>query len=253
MTATSSAPTLAPRQSRLDRAVAMRLAATEYDRFLAELRRLTPQDWSRPTECPAWDARQLAAHVLGMAEMSASLPEQMRQMRAAGKAGGLFIDALTALQVAKHQDKTAEQIVERFAAVGPKAAKGRKRTPGFVRGRTMPVEQPVGGVDEKWTLGYLVDVILTRDTWMHRMDLASAAGHEPQLTADHDGVMVADVVAEWAERHGQPCTLTLTGPAGGSWSFGSGGPDLREDAVEFCRRLSGRGTGEGLLAQQVPF
>ncbi|MDT7544912.1 MAG: hypothetical protein QOE99_1022 [Actinomycetota bacterium] len=253
MTATSSAPTLAPRQSHLDRAVAMRLAATEYDRFLAELRRLTPQDWSRPTECPAWDARQLAAHVLGMAEMSASLPEQMRQMRAAGKAGGLFIDALTALQVAKHQDKTPEQIIERFAAVGPKAAKGRKRTPGFIRGRTMPVEQPVGGVDEKWTLGYLVDVILTRDTWMHRIDLASAAGHEPQLTADHDGVLVADVVAEWAERHGQPCTLTLTGPAGGSWSFGSGGPDLREDAVEFCRRLSGRGTGEGLLAQQVPF
>jgi uncharacterized protein (TIGR03083 family) len=231
----------------------MRLAATEYDRFLAELRRLSPQDWGRPTECPAWDARQLAAHVLGMAEMSASLPEQLRQMRAAGKAGGLFIDALTALQVAKHEGKTPEEIVQRFAAVGPKAAKGRKRTPGFVRGRKMPVDQPVGGVDETWTLGFLVDVILTRDTWMHRVDLARAAGHEPGLTADHDGVLVADVVAEWAERHGQPCTLTLTGPAGGSWSFGSGGPELREDAVEFCRLLSGRGTGVGLLAQQVPF
>jgi uncharacterized protein (TIGR03083 family) len=253
MTTTSSPSTAAPRRSVLDRGVAMRLAAREYDRFLSELRRLGAADWGRPTECPAWDARQLAAHVLGMAEMSASLPEQMRQMRAAGKAGGLFIDALTALQVAKHEDKTPAQIVERFAKVGPKAAKGRRRTPGFVRGRTMPVAQPVGGVDEKWTLGFLVDVILTRDTWMHRVDLARAAGHEPELTADHDGVLVADVVAEWAERHGQSCTLTLTGPAGGTWTYGTGGPALHEDAIEFCRLLSGRGTGDGLLAQQVPF
>jgi uncharacterized protein (TIGR03083 family) len=253
MTSTGTAAATAPRRSQLDRAVAMRLAATEYDRFLAELRRLGIDDWFRATDCPAWDTRQLAAHVVGMSEMSASLPEQMRQMRAAGKADGVFVDALTALQVAKHEAKEPAQIVERFAKVGPKAAKGRRRTPGFVRSRTLPVEQAVGGVDEKWTLGFLVDVILTRDTWMHRIDLARAVGHEPKLTADHDGVLVADVVAEWAERHGQPCTLTLTGPAGGSWTFGTGGPQLQEDAVQFCRLLSGRGAGEGLLAQQVPF
>ena len=66
-------------------------------------------------------------------------------------------------------------------------------------------------------------------------------------------MLIADVVAEWAERHGQPYRLHLTGPAGGTWSAGSGGPELELDAVEFCRVLSGRGAGEGLLAQQVPF
>jgi uncharacterized protein (TIGR03083 family) len=115
----------------------------------------------------------------------------------------------------------------------------------------MPVPQAVGGIDESWTLGFLVDVVLTRDTWMHRVDVARAAGQEPELTADHDGVLVADVVAEWAGRHGQPCTLTLTGPAGGSWTFGTGGPELTDDAVEFCRGLSGRGTPA--LGTEVPF
>ena len=32
-----------------------------------------------------------------------------------------------------------------------------------------------------------------------------------ELTAGHDGRLVADVVTEWARRHGQPFTLTLTG------------------------------------------
>jgi hypothetical protein len=102
-------------------------------------------------------------------------------------------------------------------------------------------------------MGFLFDVVLTRDTWMHRMDITRATGREPELDSDHDGVLVDDVVREWAQRHGQPYRLTLTGPAGGTWFSGSGGPDLKLDAVEFCRVLSGRGSGEGLLAEQVPF
>jgi len=46
-------------------------------------------------------------------------------------------------------------------------------------------------------------VILTRDPWMHRLDLAPATDMPLHLTADHDGVIVADVVAEWADRHGK--------------------------------------------------
>jgi uncharacterized protein (TIGR03083 family) len=109
---------------------------------------------------------------------------------------------------------------------------------------------------ETWTYAYLLDVILTRDTWMHRSDLAEATGRPMTLTAEHDAVIVADVVSEWAARHGQPCTVTLSGPAGGSWSFGDGGDTavaVDMDAVEFCRILSGRGPASGLLATQVPF
>jgi hypothetical protein len=118
----------------------------------------------------------------------------------------------------------------------------------------MPDPQPIGdGSTEPWTFGYLIDVILTRDPWMHQVDIARATGRPLHLTADHDAVLVADVVAEWADRHGQAYVLHLTGPAGGRWSAGSGVPDLQLDAVEFCRIVSGRGTGEGLLNTRVPF
>ena len=245
------------RRSALDRPVAVRLAATEYDRVVAQLRALSPEDWTRPTSCPAWDVRLLAAHMLGMAEMSASLREQARQMNKARRAGGVFVDALTALQVAERQQMTAAQIVSRFAEVGPRAARGRRRTPGLMRRVVMPGDQPVGGKPdspvERWTLGFLVDVILTRDPWMHRTDIAAATGSAPELTADHDGALVSDVAQEWASRHGQPCSLTLTGPAGGSWTWGSDGPSIELDAVQFCRTLSGRGPADGLLAVEVPF
>lgn len=247
----------APRQPALNRTVAMRLAAEEYDRVVAQLRDLGPEDWTRPTDCPAWDVRRLAAHMLGMAEMAASLREQIRQTRAAKRAGGVFIDALTAVQVAEREHLTPAQILERFAVVGPRAARARKRVPGFVRRRAMPEAQPVGGRPdspvERWTLGFLLDVILTRDPWMHRTDIASATGAPLSLTGEHDGVLVADVVQEWAARHGRPCSLVLTGPAGGAWSWGSGGPTMELDAVEFCRALSGRGAAEGLLGVDVPF
>lgn len=248
-----------PRRSALDREVAMRLAATEYDRFVDQLRALAPQDWSARTECPAWDVRQMATHSLGMAEMAGSLRVQLHQTRAAEKAakasGAPMIDELTALQVRERDALTPQQVIASFEKWGPRAAKGRRRTPGFLRSRRMPGDQPVGpgSPGEPWTLGYLIDVILTRDTWMHRVDIARAVGREPVLTAAHDGVLVDDVVREWGQRHGQPCTLVLTGPAGGSWTFGSGGHELSTDAVDFCRSVSGRDPLPGLLGTPVPF
>jgi uncharacterized protein (TIGR03083 family) len=253
---TATAPVAAPWRPALDRALAMRLAREEYALFSDQLRRLTPQDWSRVTCCPAWDVHAMVCHVVGMAEMSASPLETWRQMRAAKRAGGVFVDALTDVQMRKHAHRSPEELVARSQQVGPKAARGRRRTPALVRRRTMGIEQPVDNTSERtepWTMGYLIDVILTRDTWMHRSDIAAATGRDMVLTAEHDGVLVADIVKEWAARHGQPVTLTLLGPAGGSWSLGSGGAAYELDAVEFCRILSGRGDGGGLLATQVPF
>ena len=116
----------------------------------------------------------------------------------------------------------------------------------------VPVE--IGSISEKWTIGYLVDIILTRDIWMHRVDLAAATGTEMQLDSTHDARIVAEIVAEWARRHGQPFDLHLTGPAGGRFSAaGADAPALELDAVDFCLTVSGRLPGEGLLAQDVPF
>lgn len=91
---------------------------------------------------------------------------------------------------------------------------------------------------------------------MHRLDIARAAGTALHLTADHDGVIVADVVAEWAGRHGKDFELTLTGPAGGAWKAGTGGPGWTLDAIDFCRATSRRPAsvtlGE-LMNTEVPY
>jgi hypothetical protein len=144
-----------------------------------------------------------------------------------------------------------DEIVERLAAVAPKAVRGRRRFPAPLRKMRMKVDAPFDM--ERWTLGYLYDVIFNRDTWMHRVDISRAVGREMVLTPDHDGRIVADVVAEWARRHGKPVTLTLTGRAGGSYSAGDAGEQLELDAVEFCRILSGRAEGAGVLTTEVPF
>ena len=241
----------------LDHRTAMRLARDEYTRMAETLAGLAADDWTKPTDGPAWNVRQMGCHMVGMAAMATGPREQKRQQRQAGAdaaAHGVTpLDALTGLQVTERADWSPDDVVAGARKVGPRAARGRRLTPGFVRRRRFPAPQRVNGHDEFWTIGFLTEVILTRDPWMHRMDIARATGRAPVLTGDHDGVIVSDVVAEWARRHDSAYRLTLTGEAGGAWSRGHDGEVIEMDAVDFCRLVSGRESGEGLLAVQVPF
>jgi uncharacterized protein (TIGR03083 family) len=219
------------------------------------LQSIDGRGWTAATVCPAWDVRQLAAHMLGMVEMAASIREGGRQRRAATVHGEFDIDRLTAIQVQERSSWSGPKIMERFAARSPKAVKGRRMTPGLVRRRTM-IGGVINGAEERWTLGFLIDVILTRDPWMHRLDICDALKLAPQLSADHDGVIVADVVTEWAGRHAKEFTLHLTGPAGGSWKVGAEGPRIELDAIDFCRVISKRpGSVDftNLMGTEVPY
>lgn len=253
MTTTDTLPTPGRRRPALDRATAMQLAEVEYQRYLAQLQSLGPEDWARPTACPAWDVRQMATHCLGMAEMAATTWEMVRQNAKAARRPEEGVDALTALQVEERAAMQPDAIIAHYAAVGPNATAGRRRRSRLMGWMPFPEAQVVNGVAETWTFGFLLDTILTRDTWMHRVDTARATDREMALSAEHDGRLVADVVQEWATRHDAPYELRLTGPAGGTWSRGAGGEHIEIDAVEFCRTLSGRASGEGLLAVEVPF
>lgn len=243
--------------TRFDRQTAMALAAEEYSRFADTLAGLTEEDWQEPTSCPGWTIRDMAGHTLGMAELAASLPEMARQLaratRAAKRSGKPQIDELTELQVRKHEQLSVKDLVDAVQRIGPKAVAGRRRRPALMRARTIIDSGPDGASPERWKVGFLTDTILTRDPFMHRSDIAQALGRPMQLTREHDGVLVADVVAEWALRHGQPYDLVLTGPAGGHWSSGAPGEEINLDAEQFCRILSGRGSGAGLMATFVPF
>ncbi|WP_067136111.1 maleylpyruvate isomerase family mycothiol-dependent enzyme [Microtetraspora malaysiensis] len=240
--------------SLLDRPQAASLAAAENERFVDLVRSLDADDWTRPTDCPAWDVRAMVAHVLGAMESIVSPRELVHQIRAGGRAAGgrPLIDGMTEVQVAERAHLSTSLLVERLVATAPRAARARRRLPAPLR--RLPFKSDVAGVTETWALGFLYDVIYTRDTWMHRVDIARATGRPSVLTPDHDGRIVADVVAEWARRHGRPFRLHLHGPAGGAFIGGDGdGEEITLDAVEFCRILSGRGEGTGLLTQPVPF
>jgi uncharacterized protein (TIGR03083 family) len=241
----------------LTHAQGMALFAVELQRNLDLMRGLPEAAWSSQTECPDWDVRRMYLHVLGACESGASTRELVHQMLTARRYqkqnGGPLEAALSATQVAERIDLTPAQLVSRFEAVAPVTVRKRTGMPSLMRKATMKVDGPVV---EKWTLGYLIDTIYLRDAWMHRVDVTRAAGAPLALTPDHDGRIVADVVAEWSRRHGRPFTLHLTGPAGGSFTSGhpsAGDPVIEVDAVEFCRILAGRAPGEGLLTTIVPF
>jgi uncharacterized protein (TIGR03083 family) len=109
-----------PRLSSLDRSLATQLAVTEYERCTALLRSLDERAWAAPTECSGWDVRAMAAHMLGMVEMAASMRDGMRQQRAASKGGGFHIDRLTALRVAQRASWSGIRIAERYAERWPR-------------------------------------------------------------------------------------------------------------------------------------
>jgi uncharacterized protein (TIGR03083 family) len=238
----------------ISRTEARALAAAENERMLEMLRSLDGDDWSKPTDCPSWNVRDLAGHVLGGMEGFTSLGQLMHMMRAAKKEAGdgSFVDGMTAVQVRERADLSNADLIRRVEEAGPKSARFRSRFPAPFRMIGMKQEL-LSGTTERWKMSYLLDTILTRDTWMHRVDISRATGHTLRLTPQHDGRIVADAVAEWARRHGKSFTLELTGPIAATFEKGSGGEAITVDPVELCRVFSGRGTGDGLLAQEVPF
>ena len=239
---------------------AAHLATAAYDRLFDLLDRLEPDAWSRPTDCAGWSVDDVVGHLLGAAEGHARLGELLRQFRAgrrdAAAFGGSELDAMNALQVREHAHLSPAEKVAALRAVAPRAVRTRTRLPRPLRRLPIPTP-PVGdlpkGLPTRTTLGHLNDVILTRDVLMHRIDIARAAGLDPGLTGDADRRVLADIVAEWAADHGRPVRLRLLGGAGGEYHQGEGGPELTVDGAEFCRVVSGRAPGEGLLATPVLF
>jgi uncharacterized protein (TIGR03083 family) len=233
---------------------AMRIATRENVKFAALLRSLEPGDWAKPTDCALWDVRALAAHVVGSAAGQASPREFFRQVRKGrpltAEIGGQFWwDGMNELQVRERAGLGTGQLVAEWDAASARALRARRRLPRPVAALPLlNLPAPVG----RQPLSYLFDVGFTRDVWMHRVDLARATARRLDLDPDHDGRIVADLVAEWASTHGEPFTLSLGGPAGGQFRAGTGGQHVDMDAVEFCRVLAERAHGTGVLRHPLP-
>jgi uncharacterized protein (TIGR03083 family) len=242
----------------IDHAEAMRLTEAENARLLAQLRGLSDDQWEAATDCARWSVRDVVVHLVASAQAQANPVEFARQVlvgrRLTAEIGGEhWVDGLNEAQLRARADWTPESLPGRWQRSAAAALKARRRMPAPLR--ALPV-LPIGtglGVHIGWQpIGYLFDMGFTRDVWMHRMDVARAAGIEPDLSAEHDGRIVEDIVAEWSRRHGQPYSLTLTGPAGGAFHAAGGGTPQVVDAIEFARVLSGRAEGSGVLRHKLP-
>lgn len=237
---------------------AREVALGAYDALIELLEGLDETAWASPTECPGWTVADMVGHVIGAAKAGASKRELVRQLvwgsRHRREYGGSQLDAFNALQVSEHRDLTPAQRIAVLRELAPRAVAGRMRTPGWLRRRSMAVDQAgsTAGFPASASIAQFVDVIYTRDVWMHRVDVARVTGGGLAL-GPNDARIVEDVVLEWAGRHGEAVDLTLTGEAGGRFVHGDGGASLTLDAVEFCRILSGRAPGTGLLAEKVLF
>ena len=229
------------------------LAEEEFRLFADLVASLTPEEWATPTDCARWDVRKMALHILGSAEAQASVREFAHQLRRGMPLNKEidshhWVDGLNELQVRERDHLSNAELVAQLAAVGPKAVKGRWGTPPPARYVPVPFGPPIG-----WApLKYLLDVGFTRDVWAHRIDIHAVINRPMQLCADHDGRLVADIVAEWASIHGQPFELVLDGPAGGKYRQGVDGERVEIDALDFVRTLAGRLPGTGVLSNPLP-
>jgi uncharacterized protein (TIGR03083 family) len=239
--------------TRIKRKEARALAGAEFEQFAALVASLTPEEWATPTDCVGWDVRKMVLHVLGSADSQASPLVFLHQLRHGLRLNKEidshhWVDGLNELQIRERAGLSDTDVLAQLQVVGPKAVKGRFGTPLPMRYTPVPFGDPIG-----WKpVNYLLEVGFTRDTWAHRIDIHAVIGRPMLLDPAHDGRLVADIVAEWAALHREAFELTLTGPAGGTFSQGSGGEAVEMDALDFIRTLAGRLPGTGVLRHLLP-
>ncbi len=239
---------------RIEHQEAMAITEVENQRFADQLASFGPDDWSKPTDCALWDVRAVAAHVVGSAAAQISPREFIRQVRK-GKplrqeiGAKYFWDGMNEVQVRERAGLTADELRAMWDTDSARALRARTKLPRpIAKLPLLNLPAPIG----RQPLAYLFDVGFTRDGWMHRIDLAHSTGRAFDADAEHDGRIIADIVAEWAGTHGKPFTLELVGPAGGTFRAGTGGDTVRMDAIECIRVLAERVPGEGILTHTLP-
>ncbi|MEU0150144.1 maleylpyruvate isomerase family mycothiol-dependent enzyme [Streptomyces sp. NPDC006288] len=214
---------------------------------LSTFRELSDEDWQRPTACSGWTVRDMFAHTVGQYEELPRPWVAVRRIRRARRTHPDLgpLDGHNESQIEDRRDVPGRELIGALAHYAPRAVIALRRTPAAVRRKVRPsLLHPEAKALPDDSVEYLYCVLVARDTWMHRMDLADATGTEPVLDR-HDREIVDQVVLDLALAWTGPAAeLDLHGPAGGNRLLGIGTPaaTLRADAVDFARHLSGRPT-----------
>lgn len=228
---------------------AMVITEVENARLGELLAHVEPEQWALPTDCTRWDVRAVVVHLIASAEAQASPAEMIRLARAGSKLmaeidGVHSVDGINEAAIRARTHLRPDELPARWDPVSAKALRARQRMPAVIRALPLLKLAP-----KVWKpVGYLYDMGFTRDVWMHRVDVSRAIDRPFLATSDHDGRIVADIIAEWATTHTDPFCLRLTGVAGGTYVRDADQADgIDIDAIDCCRVLSGRGEAGGVL------
>ncbi|AGF71306.1 maleylpyruvate isomerase N-terminal domain-containing protein [Corynebacterium halotolerans] len=233
----------------------IRINASQRRALVAELEKLTSEQWQMPTERSHWTILELVTHIVAAGE------NQRQPWRMVGGAllgplrrrGRADEDAMNESGVGRHRTAEPREVLADLREQSQRAVEPRWFRPIPLRDGKMP-----GYADG----AYLSDAIYPRDIWLHRHDIARTVGTVPAPDPT-DAEVVVQVVRDlglaWA---GPELVLELTGHEGGAWvlspvlgsevaATGAGQtvPDLRVvlPAAEFMRHLAGRTTGPDLF------
>jgi len=230
------------------------MAGVEVEQFITLLETLAEDDWQKPTYCTQWNVYQMVGHQAGAYAGFASWPEFRRQWGPPPqpKQGQMVVDAVNDIQVADRAQATPAELIAELRQVGPQAIATRQRIPALIRGLRFDMggflyawqpsqmlaalRRPYGPTAVAFNLNdqtfrgpmrldYITDLIYTRDTWMHRIDICLATGRALLLSDDHDGRIMELIMVDLAEQlkdvlNGQTVAYDIPGPGGGCWQIG---------------------------------
>ncbi|MEV0023096.1 maleylpyruvate isomerase family mycothiol-dependent enzyme [Streptomyces atroolivaceus] len=240
-TTTSSARDI-PRTSRTR---ARLLNEAELRATLSSFREVPDGDWRRPTVCTGWTVRDMLSHTVGQYEELPRPWVAVRRIRQAARTHPELgrLDGHNEVQIDDRKAVPGRELIGALAHFAPQGLIALRRTPTAVSRRIRPSWlYPEAKALPDDSMDYLGNVIVARDTWMHRVDLSDATGAELVLDGHDREIMdqvVLDLALAWT---GPAAEIDLHGPAGGRRLLGIGTPavTLHADAVDFARHLSGR-------------
>ncbi|GLY72955.1 maleylpyruvate isomerase family mycothiol-dependent enzyme [Actinoallomurus iriomotensis] len=195
--------------------------------FIDLLRRLDGDEWDRPTVCPGWSVKDVAAHVLGdhVGRLSIHRDGFHALHPRDGEAFPVFLDRINDAWVDAARRISPPLLVELLAAVADQI---------IAFWRTVDLDALGGPV--RWAgpepHPYWLDVAREyTEFWTHQQQICEATGR-PGLTDPHYVGPVIETflrglpytLRDVAAPQGTGFQLTVTGPGGGDWTC-TRGPD----------------------------
>ncbi len=186
--------------------------------FTALLEKLTPEQWSTPTDLPGWDVRAVAAHVAHLEGILAGGPEETAEVGEPPHVSGVM-GLYTEIGVVNRRDADPDSIINEIRESATARHTMLLADPP-TDGSAKP-EVVFGGVPWSW------EVLLRNrplDVWMHEQDVRRAVDRPggmdtpaAQHTADYLAESLGFVLAKLV---GAPAGTTLALELTGSEPFG---------------------------------